>query len=330
MPLASIVVPAFNASATLPETLRSLRAQTYRDLEIIIVDDGSTDETPQIAEDFAREDARIRIVSQVNRGLAGARNSGIHAARGEFVGFCDADDLWAPGKLSAHVLHLQSAPEVGLSYAGSRLIDTESRDTGHAQTPRLKDITAAHVLKRNPIGNGSSPVFRREALQSLAYRPHFEMFRDWVFDESFRQSEDIECWMRLCLTTDWKVEGVAGLLTSYRINPGGLSANTAKQLASWERMVAKLRPIAPAFFARHERAARAYQLRYLARRAVSDGDGANARSLANRSMRQSRAPLTEEPVKTLTTLAAGTALSLAGPGLLTAVKRFHPGLRAIR
>ena len=108
---------------------------------------------------------------------------------------------------------------------------------------------------------------RRAALIDLAFRPKTEKFRDWVFDENFRQSEDVECWLRLVLTTDWKIEGVHGLLTRYRINNGGLSAGIAKQFASWERMVEKLRPLDPRLFRQHEPAARAYQFRYLARRA---------------------------------------------------------------
>ncbi|WP_323770017.1 glycosyltransferase family 2 protein [Antarctobacter sp.] len=330
MPFASIVVPAFNATATLRPTLESLLDQSWRELEIVVVDDGSTDETADLAAGFAARDSRIRVVRQANRGLAGARNSGIAAARGEVVGFCDADDLWMPGKLSAHIAHLRAAPQVGLSYSGSALIDTEGRLTGHAQKPRLTGMTAAHVFKRNPVGNGSAPVFRRAALEALAWRPRFETERDWVFDETFRQSEDIECWTRLALTTDWQLEGVPGLLTCYRINPGGLSANTTAQLASWERMVDKLRPMAPEFFARHETAARAYQLRYLARRAVSDSDGATARALIANALRLSRAPLREEPAKTLTTWAAAHALDRFGPSVLGFAKRLHPKFRATR
>ena len=108
MPYASIVVPAYNAAATLSDTLLSLTSQTYRDIEIVVVDDGSTDSTASVARSFAARDNRIRLVRQANRGLAGARNSGVAAASGEVVGFCDADDLWLPEKMDAHVLHLQS------------------------------------------------------------------------------------------------------------------------------------------------------------------------------------------------------------------------------
>ncbi|GGE62437.1 glycosyltransferase family 2 protein [Actibacterium pelagium] len=312
MPKASIVVPAFNCASTLPETLVSLRQQSFRDFEIVVIDDGSTDETPQIAQEHAQCDPRIRVVRQPNRGLAGARNSGIAEAKGEIIGFCDADDLWHPNKLANHVDHFDQSPHVGLSYSGSELIDEASQPTGHAQRPRLTGVTAAHVFKRNPIGNGSAPVFRRAALQSLAWRPRHERQRDWVFDETFRQSEDIECWLRFALTTDWVIEGIPGLLTGYRLNGGGLSANVDRQLETWERVVTKLRPLDPAFFAKHEDTARAYQLRYLARRAVRSSDASTAVTMVRKSMRSSTKPLLEEPLKTLTTWAAAHALARFG------------------
>ncbi|MBK5925901.1 glycosyltransferase family 2 protein [Rhodobaculum claviforme] len=311
MPRASIVVPAYNAAATLGATLESLVRQTLGDFEVVVVDDGSSDATGALVRQLG--DPRVRLVRQNNRGLAGARNTGIAHARGAFIGFCDADDLWQPRKLAAHVAHLEANPQVGLSYAGSAFIDAAGRPTGHVQRPRLRGITAAHVFKRNPVGNGSAPVMRRAALDAIAWRPAGETARDWWFDESFRQSEDIECWLRLALTTDWEIAGIPGALTLYRLSAGGLSANTDAQLASWERMVAKLSPLAPAFFDRHAPAARAYQLRYLSRRAISARDGARAAALALRGARQSLRPLWEEPSRTLVTWGAAAVLGLAGP-----------------
>ncbi|WP_170367265.1 glycosyltransferase family 2 protein [Ruegeria arenilitoris] len=312
MPQASIIVPAYNTAATLAETLASLLSQTHDDFEIIIVDDGSQDETHAIARAHAT-DPKVRVIRQENRGLAGARNTGIAAARGDFVGFCDADDLWLPEKLATHVRHLQAEPDVAISYSGSAMIDEGGRLMRVRQSPRLRDVTAAHVLKRNPIGNGSAAVMRKSALLDLAYRPAFETKRDWVFDETFRQSEDIECWLRLMLTTDWQIGGVPGLLTRYRIHATGLSAALDRQLQAWERMVDKLRPLNPEFFARHEAAARAYQLRYLARRAVSNLDAHKAWELAQRSVSTSALPVIEEPAKTLTTIIAAAALRAVGP-----------------
>ncbi|MFC3613024.1 glycosyltransferase family 2 protein [Lutimaribacter marinistellae] len=320
MPRASIVVPAYNSARTLPATLDALLAQTYRDFEIVVVNDGSTDGTAEVARGYAA-DPRVRLVEQANRGLAGARNTGIAAASGEFVGFCDADDLWKPTKLAAHVAHLDLSPDVGISFSGSELIDEEGRRMGMAQTPRLWGVTAAHVFKRNPIGNGSAPVIRRAALDAIAYRPGFETKRDWVFDETFRQSEDIECWLRIALTTDWQIEGVRGLLTCYRINGSGLSAHTDRQLAAWERVVSKLRPLNPAFFERHEATARAYQLRYLARRAVSALDGDTAYGLVQKAFEQSLRPFLEEPIKSTVTLCAAATLKIVGPAPLKRAAR---------
>ena len=313
-PRVSIVVPAYNVAETMAETLRALLAQTFQDFELLVIDDGSNDRTPAIARSFG--DRRLRLVQQANRGLAGARNTGIHHARGEFIGFCDADDLWRPEKLAAHVRHLETRPEVGISFSGSEMIDMQGRPTGLAQRPRLTGITAAHVFRRNPIGNGSAPVIRRAALEAIAFRPAQETLRDWWFDESFRQSEDIECWLRLMLTTDWEIEGVPGLLTRYRVAPGGLSAGITRQFAFWERMVEKLAPLAPEFFQRETGAARAYQHRYLARRAVSAGDGPEALARMRAALACSKQPLLAEPVKTVTTLAASLVLAMAGPAAL--------------
>lgn len=311
MPHATIVVPAFNVAATLHETLVSLLAQTFEDFEIVIVDDGSNDATSEIAKSF-QYDPRVSIISQRNRGLAGARNSGIAAAKGDVIGFCDSDDIWEPSKLAAHVRHLQENQDVGVSYSGSALIDDDSNDLGQSQKPRLTSIDASHIFKRNPVGNGSSPVIRRRVFDAIAYRPAKETERNWYFDETFRQSEDIECWLRIALTTDWEFEGVAGLLTKYRINANGLSASTDRQCAAWENMVAKLTPLAPAFFARHTAAARAYQFRYLARRAISDLDAARAKRFLIASAQQSWRPIFEEPVKSAVTAAATLILAVIG------------------
>ena len=297
MTFASIIMPAFNVQSTMRHTLDALLAQTYPRFEIIIVDDGSTDSTLKIAAEYAA-DPRVRVIRQANRGLAGARNTGIAAARGEVIGFCDADDLWVPHKL-----------------------------TGQAQRPRLQGVSAGHIFKRNPIGNGSAPVIRRAVLEQIAYRPRHETMRDWIFDETFRQSEDIECWLRIALTTDWTFEGVPGLLTHYRINAGGLSAATDRQLAAWERMVEKLTPLNPAFFTVNTPAARAYQLRYLCRRAISDLDAPRAQSLSRAWIAQSRTPLVEEPVKSLATLAASTLLSAFGGNVLRRVMMLAQRLR---
>jgi len=185
-----------------------------------------------------------------------------------------------------------------------------------AERPDLTRVGAKHILKRNPIGNGSAAVIRREVFEAIAYRPSHETIRDWYFDETFRQSEDLECWLRIGLTTRWVFEGIPGLLTRYRITQGGLSAATHRQLASWDRVIAKLRPLDPALFAKHAGLARAYQLRYLCRRAISDLDGASAADWSAQWLAASKWTFVEEPVKSLTTLAAVWCLRALGPDTL--------------
>lgn len=309
-PIASIVVPAYNASVTLVDTLDSLLAQSFEDFELIVVDDGSTDDTVEIVKSYS--DARIRLVCQKNRGLAGAHNTGIHEARGEYIGFCDADDLWLPEKLERHVEHLNSNPNVGISFAGSQLIDGDGKPIGINQSPKLSAITAADIFKRNPIGNGSSAVMRKAALDDFAFRPFHEFDRDWWFDENFRQSDDIEGWLRFATTLDWAIEGIPGYLTLYRVHTGGLSANMEKQYSTWLRMRSKIEEIVPKIAEKHAPAAAAYQLRYLARRAVSMRDGNAAFALALRSLGASKRPLVEEPLKTIITIGAAATLKIFG------------------
>lgn len=310
-PMISVVVPAYNVAATIHETLVSITNQTFTNIEIIVVDDGSTDATPDILASYA--DPRLKVIRQVNRGLAGARNTGIFQAKGKYIAFCDSDDIWEAEKLELHFNHLEADDNVGISFAGSSMIDEHGQRLKVSQLPKLQNITAADVFKRNPIGNGSAAVVRREAFDSIAYRPSSETERDWWFDETMRQSEDIDAWMRFILASDWKIEGIEGLLTRYRIQSGGLSANLSKQYQTWQQMCSKVRDTAPEFAARHAPVAEAYQLRFLARRAFMMRDGTTALRLAAASFATSRVPLLEEPVKTVVTLAAAIALRILGP-----------------
>jgi glycosyltransferase involved in cell wall biosynthesis len=316
-PTVSIIVPAYNVAKTIRQTLDSLIHQTFQDIEIIVVDDGATDDTPLIIKSY--KDSRMRIVRQVNRGLAGARNTGIQLSMGKYIAFCDSDDIWEAEKIELHVQHLESDSNIGISFSGSSLIDENGNFLRTIQSPKLKNISASDIFKRNPIGNGSVAVIRRATLDAIAYRPANEHQRDWWFDETLRQSEDIDAWIRIALATDWKIEGIPGLLTRYRVQAGGLSANLEKQYETWIKMREKVASTAPRFFELHGAAAESYQLRYLARRAFFSGDGANASKLSRRAMSVSFTPIFEEPFKTIATWLASETLNLL---------RFYPKLRA--
>src|SRR5262245_28337071 len=117
-PLVSVVIPAYNAEAYIATSLRSVTAQTYRNLEIIVVDDGSRDATATIVRSLAADDPRIKLQQQQNAGVAAARNRGIEASSGDLVAPLDADDLWQPSKIERQVAVMQrGSPKVGLVYA---------------------------------------------------------------------------------------------------------------------------------------------------------------------------------------------------------------------
>jgi hypothetical protein len=124
MPDVSVIIPAWNAAATLAETVRSAAAQSHADIEILIVDDGSIDETRAIADELAAADPRILVLSQRNAGVAAARNAGLARARGSWAAWLDADDLWHPEKLARQLAAAAAAPRPpAFVYTGYRMID---------------------------------------------------------------------------------------------------------------------------------------------------------------------------------------------------------------
>ena len=304
-PELSVVMPVYNVQRFVADSIRSVFAQTFEDFELILVDDGSTDSSLAICERLA--DPRTRIIRQANRGLSGARNTGIAAARGAYIALLDSDDLWEPDKLARHMAHLHAKPDVGVSYAGAMMVDVHGRDVGIRQTPRVGHAGQREVFCGLAICNGSTPVFRREVFEDIAYVP-VSGDRSWYFDETFRRSEDVECWVRISMMTHWLFEGIPGFLTRYRLNTGGLSADVIQQLASWDAVRDKVAGYAPQLVAQHGAEARARELRYLARRCVQMRDRGFGFPLALEMARSYPRLFLHEPRKTAVTFLACLAL----------------------
>lgn len=306
MPVVSVVIPLYQTERYIAEAIGSVLAQTFTDFELIVVDDGSRDRGPEIARGYAARDKRVRVVTQENRGLAGARNTGIRHAKGEFIALLDADDRWLADKLARHVALMTEDPAIGLSFCASRLIDDDGEPTGLVQHPARLAPRPEHVFCRNPVGNGSAPVIRRGALKAIAFTDPV-LGRECWFDESFRQSEDIECWLRIATTGLWRLAGTAEILTEYRVNTTGLSANVTQQFASWCRFRTKVKGYAPALERTWGDLAEAYQLRYLARRAVRSGDATTAIRLMRDALAKDYRIATQEPGRTFVTAVAALA-----------------------
>lgn len=263
----SVIIPVYEVEKYVAATVQSVLEQSHKNFELLIIDDASPDQSIEICEQFP--DPRIKIIRQQNRGLAGARNTGIRYAQGEYLAFLDGDDLWLPEKLEKHVAHLDSSPTVGVSFSRSAFIDKTGNPLGTYLMPKLKQITVFSLLRGNPIGNGSAAVIRREVFEAIRFKDNFYgSVEDFYFDDRFRQSEDIECWLRIAIQTPWQIEGIPEALTLYRVNSSGLSANLLKQLNSWEQVLEKTQSYAPELMAEWKNLAKAYRLRYLARSAV--------------------------------------------------------------
>ncbi len=166
--LVSVIVPAFNAEEDIRQTLQSTLAQTYQQFEVIVVDDGSSDGTIAIVEEFVAMDARFQLVRQCNSGVGAARNAAIRKARGKYIAPLDADDLWFPEKLEKQVARMeQCGNETGLVYCWSTLIDEHGEFKGSGDTQKVEGRLRHAMVMRNLVENGSVPLFRAAALDKV-------------------------------------------------------------------------------------------------------------------------------------------------------------------
>ena len=305
----SVIVPVYQVEKYIGAAVESVLQQTYKEFELLIIDDGSPDKSIEICQQLT--DSRIKIIRQENRGLAGARNTGIRHAQGEYLAFLDSDDLWLPEKLEKHIEHLEKSPAMGISFCPSAFIDEVGQPRGTFSKPNLKDIEPSILLRDNPIGNGSAPVVRRSALEEIKYQDNlYGTVEDFYFDESLRQAEDLDCWLRIAIQTDWQIEGIPEALTLYRVNSGGLSAGLLKQLKYLEKVIEKTRSYAPELIDQWEVPVKAYHLRYLGRSAIRLRDGSMAVKLMHQALATHWSIILEEPSRTLMTLATAYLLWL--------------------
>jgi hypothetical protein len=182
MTLVSIIIPAFNQGHYLGEAIRSVLSQTYQDFEALVIDDGSTDNTAEIARSFS--DPRIQYIYQDNRGLSGARNTGIRHARGQYLTYLDSDDQFLPEKLELLIAEFDADPRLGLVAGQAIPIDEHGRRVGKIFTTSLI-ADPAQLLLGNPLHVGS--VLLRQEWQAKA----------GFFDESLRSYEDWDMWLRM-------------------------------------------------------------------------------------------------------------------------------------
>jgi glycosyltransferase involved in cell wall biosynthesis len=224
-PLVSVVVPAFNAAKTIHETLHSISQQTYRALEVVVVDDGSTDDTAAIAHTHSLADPRFRVVSKQNAGVASARNEGITASRGEFIAFIDADDLWHPTKIAKQLDALVSGgPDTALVYSPFRRIDAGGNVIASPHKYGVNGWVLYRHFYTNLVGNGSALLIRRKVLEE------FGGFDPWLRDQGAEGCEDLLLQLRIAVR--YRFGEVSEYLVGYRSLPDNMSSNTEQMIRS--------------------------------------------------------------------------------------------------
>jgi glycosyltransferase involved in cell wall biosynthesis len=232
MPRVSVIIPAYNAAWCVRRAVDSVLAQDYRDYELIVVDDGSRDDTAAVLAGYG---VALRVVSKSNGGLSSARNAGIAAARGEFVAFLDADDWWMPAKLTRQVALMDVRPDLLFcstasavqTPAGERLADWRC---GAGPVAALESIFAANAYV---AGSGSAVLAKREAFA-----------RAGGFDESLRSLEDIDMWMRLAVLGGFACIDEALAIIEKSAN--SMSGNLDVMRAAAIRVMRKNRRLLPA------------------------------------------------------------------------------------
>jgi glycosyltransferase involved in cell wall biosynthesis len=238
-PLVSVIVPAFNAEATIGETLQSIAEQSYGHLEILVIDDGSTDRTAAIAAEFCRSDLRARLISKPNSGVASARNRGLQEANGDWVASIDADDLWHPAKIERQMAAAQAAPvPPGFVYCWFRLIDSGGWIRGGGEPWAVDGYALARLAYRNFVGNGSALLLSRSA--ALAAGGYDESLRA----EGAEGCEDIA--LQLAVARHHPVAAVPAYLVGYRFHAGSMSRNPGRMLRSWRLTLDRFRAANPA------------------------------------------------------------------------------------
>jgi glycosyltransferase involved in cell wall biosynthesis len=211
-PQVSVIIPAFNAASTIVRALDSVLTQTGRATEIIVIDDGSADDTVAVVRRRVAGLPNVKLIEMKrNRGVSAARNAGIDAARGQFIAFLDADDVWLPGKLSKQLQKMEEDPEVALVSCNSRLISAEGvpLKEGHRNRPPVEGADAWKTLLVYNFIPTPTVLARTELIKASG-----------GFDETLAVGEDLDLWIKL--GTRGKIAILSEILINYYDVAGSL------------------------------------------------------------------------------------------------------------
>jgi glycosyltransferase involved in cell wall biosynthesis len=210
-PEISVIIPAYNAARTVGIAVDSVLAQTFGDFELIVIDDGSPDNTAEVVRE--RSDPRVTCVTTENGGVSVARNRGVERASGSYVAFLDADDAWQPAKLERQIALLKERPDVGLCFTTTQFVDDDLQPTALQPSVQRADWTEALLLEGNILPGSASSVLIRAAVveQCGGFDSRFSLCADW------------DMWLRMSVLG--KIALIDEPLVLYRSVPGTMSSD---------------------------------------------------------------------------------------------------------
>jgi glycosyltransferase involved in cell wall biosynthesis len=229
MATVGVIIPAFNAARYLPFALESVSLQTFEDWQILLVDDGSTDNTAEVVAPFLeRFGSRIQYIKQNNRGLPAARNTAIRASTTEYLALLDADDVWLPCRLEDSIKAFTARPQVGLAYGLVTGIDPEGRlmQTFEGNRRKAKGNIARQIYMRKVELPCPTMTFRRQCIDEVG-----------VFDETMRATEDRDLWLRIALR--YEVAFIPKVIAYYRLSPNSMSTDPQRMLQAQLQFINK-------------------------------------------------------------------------------------------
>lgn len=226
LPIVSVVIAAYNAQRWIDQSVASAQSQSLRDIEIIVVDDGSTDDTPAMVAGMAGRDARIRLIRQSNAGVGAARNAGIRFARGRFIAPLDADDVWEPEKLERQLQRMKERGDrTALVYCWHKWIDENGMALGYKSNSTIEGDARSAILLRNFIGNASVPLFRASALKRVG---------PYLTRDEQRGGQGCEDWdLSIRMAERWEVGLVDQVLVGYRQSHACMSSHVPSMAMSY-------------------------------------------------------------------------------------------------
>jgi len=229
-PLVSVIIPAYNAEIFLEKTLWSVCNQSYSNAEILVVDDGSSDCTPEIVQAFTQQDSRVFLLQQPNAGVAAARNLGIQKAQGEFIAPIDADDLWHPDAIAKLVAQFQKERlEVGVVYAWSLDIDEQDKSTGGFHAASIYGNVHKTLICHNFLGNASATLIRKTCIDAIGG------YDTQLKAQKAQGCEDWDLYLRLAEHYEFGV--IPEFLIGYRKMSSSMSGDFSQMARSHQLML---------------------------------------------------------------------------------------------